>query len=230
MFDIGGKNDKSFNEAAWRGLAARARRARRRRRSTSSRPRARIARPRCARWRRASVDLVIGVGFIFGPDLERLARAVSRREVRRHRLLAVGRGVGTLPNLAGLRFREQEGSFVVGAIAALLTRHEDRRLRRRHEDPADPQVRGRLRRRASHHVCPDVPRAVGVRRDRAEGVRRSVARRRSSRAAQYAQGADVIFHAAGKTGDGVFAAARAARGARDRRRLGSVRRRRRAAW
>ena len=49
-------------------------------------------------------------------------------------------------------------------------------------------------------------------------------------AAQYGHGADIIFTAAGKTGDGVFAAARQRGSARDRRRQRPVCERRRAAW
>ena len=100
VFDIGGKNDKSFNEAAWRGLQ----RARDELgveveyiEPTEGADRESALRTLAAR----KVDLVIGVGFIFGPDLERLARAVPGREVRRDRLLAASEGVGTLPNLAG---------------------------------------------------------------------------------------------------------------------------------
>src|SRR5262249_11370091 len=66
-------------------------------------------------------DLIIGVGFIFGPDLERLARQFP--DVKFAGIdYSPSEGVGTLPNLAGLRFREHEGSFLVGAIAGLTTR------------------------------------------------------------------------------------------------------------
>ena len=119
------------------------------------------------------VDLVIGVGFIFGPDLERLARAVPEREVRGHRLLAV----------AGRRdAAEPRGAAVSRARGQLRRRrdrraadaHEDRRVRRRHEDPADPQVRGGLHRGRALRV-PDVPRAVA--RTPAPSRRRSRIRR-----------------------------------------------------
>ena len=151
------------------------------------------------------VDLVIGVGFIFGPDLERLAKQFP--DVKFAGIdYSPSPGVGDLPNLAGLRFREHEGSFLVGAIAGLVTHTKivgfvggmKIPLIRKFEAGYIAGVQ---------HVCPTCrvlsayagsdPRAFA---DPPLGQELA--------AAQYAQGADVIFHAAGKTGDGVFAAAR----------------------
>ena len=73
VFDVGGKNDKSFNEAAWRGLEkAKAALGVQVQyiEPTEGADRESALRMLAAR----GVDLVIGVGFIFGPDLERLAK------------------------------------------------------------------------------------------------------------------------------------------------------------
>src|SRR5215510_5009350 len=72
VFDIGGKNDKSFNTAAWRGLE---------RAKSELGVQAEFIEPSEGADRETALrsfaarkfDLVIGVGFIFGPDLERLA-------------------------------------------------------------------------------------------------------------------------------------------------------------
>jgi basic membrane protein A len=111
-----------------------------------------------------------------------------------------------LPNLAGLRFREEEGSFLVGAIAGSITRSKmvgfvggmKIPLIRKFEVGYIAGVK---------HVCPTCtvlsayagsePKAFA---DPALG--------QDLASAQYGKGADVIYHAAGKTGDGVFAAAR----------------------
>ena len=101
VFDVGGKNDKSFNEAAWRGLQ----RARDELgvdvqyiEPTEGADRESALRTLAA----GKVDLVIGVGFIFGPDLERLAPQFP--DVRFAGVdYSPSDGVGTLPNLAGLR-------------------------------------------------------------------------------------------------------------------------------
>jgi basic membrane protein A len=203
VFDIGGKNDKSFNEAAWRGLQ--------RVRDelgvdiqfiepTEGSDRESALRTLAAR----KVDLVIGVGFIFGPDLERLARQFP--DVRFAGVdYSASEGVGTLPNLVGLRFREQEGSFLVGAIAGLTTRSKvvgfvggmKIPLIRKFEAGYEAGV---------HHVCPAC-RVVSAYAGTEPKAFADPSLGEELASAQYGQGADIIFHAAGKTGDGVFAAA-----------------------
>ena len=209
VFDIGGKNDKSFNEAAWRGLQ----------RAhdelgvevqyiepTEGADRESALRTLAAR----KVDLVIGVGFIFGPDLERLAKQFP--DVRFAGVdYSPSEGVGTLPNLVGLRFREQEGSFLVGAVAGLVTRTKvvgfvggmKIPLIRKFEAGYEAGV---------HHVCPAC-RVVSAYAGTEPKAFADPTLGEELAAAQYGQGADIIFHASGKTGDGVFAAARQ-RGAR----------------
>ncbi|MBP9089370.1 MAG: BMP family ABC transporter substrate-binding protein, partial [Kofleriaceae bacterium] len=119
VFDIGGKNDKSFNESAWRGL---------------ERARAELGvsvefvepsggadRETALRALAAKhLDLVIGVGFIFSSDLERVAALFP--DVKFAGVdYAPTSDKGPPANLLGLRFREHEGSFVMGAIAARLS-------------------------------------------------------------------------------------------------------------
>jgi len=204
VFDIGGKNDKSFNEAAWRGLQ--------RVRDelgveiqfiepTEGADRESALRTLAAR----KCDLVIGVGFIFGPDLERLAGQFPG--VRFAGVdYSPSDGVGTLKNLAGLRFREQEGSFLVGAIAGMTTHSKvvgfvggmKIPLIRKFEAGYEAGV---------HQVCPTC-RVVSAYAGTEPKAFADPSLGGELASAQYGQGADVIFHAAGKTGDGVFAAAR----------------------
>ncbi|MDQ3365373.1 MAG: BMP family ABC transporter substrate-binding protein [Myxococcota bacterium] len=209
VFDIGGKNDKSFNEAAWRGLE----RAKAELgisaqyiEPTEGADRESAMRALAAR----GVDLVIGVGFIFGPDLERLAvqfPAVKFAGID----YSPSEGVGTIPNLAGLQFREHEGSFLVGAIAGSITRTKivgfvggmKIPLIRKFEAGYLAGVR---------HVCPTC-RVVSAYAGSEPRAFADPPLGQDLASAQYAQGADIIYHAAGKTGDGVFAAARQ-RGAR----------------
>jgi len=204
VFDIGGKNDKSFNESAWRGLQ--------RVRDelgveiqfiepTEGADRESALRTLAAR----KCDLVIGVGFIFGPDLERLAGQFPG--VRFAGVdYSPSDGVGTLQNLAGLRFREQEGSFLVGAIAGMTTHSKvvgfvggmKIPLIRKFEAGYEAGV---------HQVCPTC-RVVSAYAGTEPKAFADPSLGGELASAQYGQGADVIFHAAGKTGDGVFAAAR----------------------
>jgi basic membrane protein A len=204
VFDIGGKNDQSFNSAAWRGLQ----------RAEAElgvhvefiEPSEGADRESALRTLAArNVDLVIAVGFIFGPDLERLAAQFPQVKFAGVDY-SPSPGVGPLPNLAGLRFREQEGSFVVGAIAATLSRSKvvgfvggmKIPLIRKFEAGYEAGV---------HYVCPDC-RVLSAYAGTEPKAFSDAPLGQELASAQYARCADVIFHAAGKTGDGVFAAAR----------------------
>jgi basic membrane protein A len=203
VFDVGGKNDKSFNESAWRGLE----RARQELgvHVVYIEPSEGADRESALRRLAASgTDLVIAVGFIFGPDLERLA--VQFPQVKFAGVDYVpSRGFTVPPNLVGLRFREHEGSFVVGAIAALTSRSKtvgfvggmEIPLIRKFEAGYIAGVR---------HVCPGC-RVVSAYAGSDPRAFADPAKGQELAAAQFARGADVIFHASGKTGDGVFAAA-----------------------
>lgn len=204
VFDIGGKNDRSFNTAAWRGLE----RARTELgvqtefiEPTEGADRESAMRALAAR----GIDLVIGVGFLFGPDLERLAAKFP--SVRFAGIdYSASPGFAGLPNMAGLSFREHEGSFLVGAIAALVSRTKTVGfvggmkipLIRKFEAGYEAGVK---------HVCPTC-RVLSAYAGTEPKAFADPPLGQELGAAQYAQGADVIFTAAGKTGDGVFAAAR----------------------
>ncbi len=204
VFDIGGKNDKSFNEAAYRGLE----RAKAELgvqveyiEPTEGADRESAMRALAAR----GVDLVIGVGFIFGPDLERLS--IQFPNVRFAGIdYSPSPSFTARENLAGLRFREHEGSFLVGAIAGLITHSKvvgfvggmKIPLIRKFEAGYEAGVR---------HVCPTC-RVLSAYAGSEPKAFADPPLGQELAAAQYGQGADVIFHAAGKTGDGVFAAAR----------------------
>ena len=204
VFDIGGKNDKSFNTAAWRGLEqAKAELGVQAEFIEPSEGADRESAMRAFAARK--VDLVIGVGFIFGPDLERLAAQFP--DVKFAGIdYSPAPGYGGLPNLAALRFREHEGSFLVGAIAGMVTRTKivgfvggmKIPLIRKFEVGFAAGVK---------HVCPTC-RVLSAYAGTEPKAFADPAHGQELGAAQYGQGADIIFTAAGKTGDGVFAAAR----------------------
>jgi len=118
VFDIGGKNDRSFNAAAWEGV----KKAERELpiclydvepgNPTSIEPAMRA-------FAEKDFDLIIGVGFAQGPILQKVAEDYPQIK------FAIVDGVifekdGKTPkkNVASLVFREHEGSFLVGMIAA----------------------------------------------------------------------------------------------------------------
>ena len=204
VFDVGGKNDESFNESAWHGLE----RAHEQLgveldyiEPSEGADRETALRTLAARHD----DLVIGVGFLFGPDLERLARQFP--DVKFAGIdYTPSAGIGELPNLAGIRFREQEGAFLVGAIAGLVTHTKcvgfvggmRIPLIRKFEAGYIAGV---------HHVCPDC-RVLSAYAGTEPKAFADPALGQELASSQYSDCADVIFHASGKTGDGVFAAAR----------------------
>lgn len=207
VFDVGGRDDKSFNDAAWRGLEW----ARRDYgvavltiEPSDGADREAALRQLAAR----KVDLVIGVGFIFSADLERLAAQfpdVAFAGVD----YAPSDGVVTPPNLAGLRFREHEGSFVVGAIAGMTTRSKvvgfvggmKIPLIRKFEAGYIAGVR---------HVCPGCQVLSAYAGTEPKAFADPTLGQELA-SAQYDRGADIIYHASGKTGAGVLAAAQARR-------------------
>ncbi len=204
VLDVGGKNDKSFNESAWRGLEQAKRELDIRVQIIE--PSEGADRESALRALAASgVDLVIGVGFIFSPDLERLAAqfpGVKFAGVD----YAPSQGVAPLPNLVGLRFREHEGSFLVGAIAGLSTKTQTVGFVGGMRIPLIKKFEAGYV-AGVKHVCPAckvLPAYAGS--EPKAFADPSLGQDLAS--AQFAQGADIIYHAAGKTGDGVFAAAR----------------------
>ena len=63
-------------------------------------------------------DLIIGVGFAQAPIMEQVAKEYPN--IR----FAIVDGVSELPNVASLVFKEHEGSYLVGMLAAKTTRQE----------------------------------------------------------------------------------------------------------
>ncbi|MEP6902227.1 MAG: BMP family ABC transporter substrate-binding protein [Actinomycetota bacterium] len=118
VFDIGGKNDRSFNAAAWDGV----------RRAERDLPiclydvepgNPTSIEPAMRAFAEKNFDLIIGVGFAQGPIMQKVADDYPNIK------FAIIDGVimeadGKTPkkNVASLVFREHEGSYLVGMIAA----------------------------------------------------------------------------------------------------------------
>lgn len=205
VFDVGGLGDKSFNDAAHRGLE-------KAKQELGVQvqyiePGDGSDRESALRQRAAAGDqLVFGVGFIFSDDITKLAGDFPKT-----RFACIDynlpQGLAAAPaNLVGLRFREHEGSFLVGAIAGRVTKTKKVGfvggmkipLIRKFEAGFEAGVK---------QVCPDCtvlsayagtePKAFA---DPTKGKELALA--------QYARGVDIVYHASGKTGDGVFDAAK----------------------
>jgi basic membrane protein A len=201
VFDVGGRGDKSFNDAAYAAL---------------SRARAELGvstellEPASSEDREAAMrlfaarrfDLVIGVGFIFSSDVDRVAKDFPAVH-----FACVDYGPppgGAPPNVAGLAFREEEGSYLVGAVAGLMSRT-------RHVGFVGGMQMPLIRKFAAgyeagvHAVCAAcVVHAAYV--GTSPEAFKDPAKGKALGIAEIAAGADVIYHASGSTGHGVFEA------------------------
>jgi len=199
VFDVGGRGDKSFNDSAYLGLA----RAERELGAEVSylEPSGSEDREAALRLFAANgMDLVIGIGFIFSGDVDAVARAYPN--VHFACVDYASFGAPPPPNVAGLVFREEEGSFLVGAVAGLVTKTHHVGfvggmtipLIRKFEAGYAAGVKA---------VCEDcvvhsayVGPTPDAFKDPAKGKTLAIS--------EIAAGADVLFHAAGATGHGVF--------------------------
>src|SRR5215467_12196718 len=115
VFDIGGKDDRSFNAAAWQGVQ----------RAAKDLPivlrdiepgTPNAIEPAMRAFAERDFDLIIGVGFAQAPIMEQVAKDYP------HIQFAIIDGVSDLPNVASLVFKEHEGSYLVGILAAKASR------------------------------------------------------------------------------------------------------------
>jgi basic membrane protein A len=211
VFDVGGRGDKSFNDGAYIG-AERAER--------DLGARVRFIEPGEGSDREAglrllaaeNMDLVAGIGFIFTDDLTALAREypdVAFAGVD-YALQTDkdGNVIAPPPNLAALKFREEEGSFLVGALAALVSPTKKVGFVGGMDIPLIHKFEAGYR-AGVKHVCPDCAVIVQYAGVTPEAFR-NPGKGKELALSQYQQGVHIIFHASGSTGLGVFEAARSA--------------------
>jgi len=199
LYDIGGKFDKSFNEAAYNGAEAF--------RSAygdayrdfepSSETQYEQA---LKRFARRKADLIVAVGVGYSVAVKNVAAKYP--DVR----FTVIDAIIDLPNVQSITFKENEGSFLVGMIAAMKTESKnlgfiggmDIPLIRRFE---------RGYRQGAQYVRDDltfIENYVGTTPTAWNDPIKASEMARS----QYARGVDIIFSAAGPSGLGVIQAAK----------------------
>jgi basic membrane protein A and related proteins len=209
VFDMGGRGDKSFNDGAYLGAE---------RAEKELAARVRFIEPGEGSDREAGLrllaaegmDIVIGVGFIFTDDITQLAKEYPNTKFAGVDYSVStdkdGRVIQPPANLAALKFREEQGSFLVGAIAALVGKSKkvgfvggmNFPLIHKFEMGYIAGVKA---------VCPDcqvLSQYAGVTPEAFSNPGKG----KELALSQYQQGVNVIFHASGSTGLGVFEAAR----------------------
>lgn len=198
VFDIGGKDDRSFNSAAWEGV----------KRAKQDFPIVlrdvepgdpTSIEPATRAFAERGYDLIIGVGFAQAAIIERVAKDYPNTR------FVIVDGVIDLPNVASLVFKEHEGSYLVGMIAARKTKSNilgfiggmDIPLIRRFQEgyevgakSINPKIRV-------------ITNFVGV----GDTAWNNPGKGKELAVAQIGKGADIIFTAAGNSGLGAFDAA-----------------------
>lgn len=198
VFDIGGKDDRSFNAAAWEGV----------RRAAGDFPIVlrdvepgdpTSIEPAMRAFAERGYDLIIGVGFAQTDIMARVARDYPQLH------FAIIDGVIDLPNVASLIFKEHEGSYLVGMIAARKTKTGIlgfvggmdipliRRFKVGYEEGA----------RAVNPKIRVIDNYVGL----TDAAWNNPGKGKELAVAQISRGADILFTAAGNSGLGAFDAA-----------------------
>jgi basic membrane protein A len=202
VFDVGGRGDKSFNDAAYIGVS----RAERELGVEVS-----YLEPASTEDREAALrlfaargfDLVIGVGFIFSSDIDAVSAAYPSVRFAGIDYFATK---GSIPeNVAALAFREEEGSFLVGAVAGYMTKSK-------HVGFVGGMTGPLIRKFEAGYIagvaaaCPDCS-VHSAYAGTTPDAFRDPASGKALANAQIAAGSDILYHASGSTGHGVFEAA-----------------------
>ena len=198
VYDLGGKFDKSFNESVYRaaekfaadtGIAYRDFEVQ----TDSQRVQA------LRNFARRGHDPILAAGFQYASAMEKVARAFPKTR------FAIIDTVVDLPNVQSILFKEHEGSFIVGMLAAMAAGSGrigfvggmDVPLIRRF---ACGYVLGARHARPDIRVFQNMTGTTGAAwNDPVKGAELAKS--------QFDRGADVVFHAAGSTGLGVLQAA-----------------------
>src|SRR5918999_3187319 len=207
VFDIGGKDDRSFNAAAWNGMKC-AETGKWPDGTDCGKPALGIVlrdvepgtpvsiEPAFRAFAERQFDVIIGIGFAQAPIVESVAKDYPA--IR----FAIVDGVSELPNVASLVFKEHEGSYLVGILAAKTTTTGTlgflggmnigliHRFAKGYEEGAksvNPNIRV-------------IDNYVGV----TDSAWNNPGKGKELALAQIAKGADIIFTAAGNSGLGAF--------------------------
>jgi len=196
LMGVGGLGDQSFNDSSYLGLQA-AQRELGVRFETDTWGMLNQNLATLRRWSDAGFDLIIGLSYGHVPSIAQVASE------RPNQHFAIIDAQVDAPNVWSVTFREYEGDFVVGALAALVTRTQRVGFVGGGATPVVRRIEVGYAQGVAH-INPHISILsdyVGVFDDPVRG--------RLLAETQYALGADVIFQAAGRCGLGAIEAAKA---------------------
>ena len=199
IFDMGGKFDKSFNEAGYRGVEKwKAETGRKYQEFEISNETQRVQALR--RMAEKGFSPIISIGFAQASALDQVAKQFPKTQ------FAIIDGVVNQPNVASIVFKEGEGSFLVGALAAMASKTGklgfvggmDIPLIRKFQCGFEAGVKA---------VNPKAELFANMTGTTATAWN-DPTRGAELAKAQFSKGVDVVFAAAGGTGVGVYQAAK----------------------
>jgi basic membrane protein A len=204
VFDVGGRGDKSFNDSAFAGLE----RARQELGISFEyiEPGEGADRESALRMMAArGISLVFGVGFLFTDDITRVARDFPETMFACIDY-AVRPGEEIPPNLVAIKFKEEEGSFLIGALSALATKTNVVGFLGGMDSPLIKKFENGFKAGVAY-INPDCRVLVSYAGVTGEAFKDPL-RGKELSLTMYESGADIIYHASGTTGLGLFEAAR----------------------
>lgn len=198
VLSVGGLGDKSFNDSAYRGLEEA------KKELGIDFKYVEPASPAedeqyLREFAENDYDLVVGVGFLMRDALEQVATDFP--EVK----FALIDETVDLPNVSSLLFAEDEGSFLVGALAAMMSETGTVGFVGGMEVPLIQKFQAGYEAGAKY-VNPEIN-TLGIYTSGPNPFNDPV-RGKENALSLIKQGADVVYHAAGGTGVGVIAAAK----------------------
>lgn len=202
VYDVGGKGDLSFNDMAYAGL-------KQAQKEFGAKVEVRDLEPTAGGENREELlrlvagekfDLIFGVGFLFTDSVTRVAK-----EFRGVKFAIIDGFIPDQPNVVSLTFKEHEGSFLVGAAAALKSKSGTVGFVGGMKIPLIEKFEVGFTAGAKY-VKPSIKVVSDYAGTTGEAFRDPV-KGKELALAQYDRGADIIYHASGGTGIGVFEAA-----------------------
>ncbi|WP_416826817.1 BMP family lipoprotein [Ectobacillus polymachus] len=197
--DVGGVDDKSFNQSAWEGLkqfgkdnGLKENEGYRYLQSTQSSD----YEPNLTKLAQQNYNLTFGMGYLMQDSVAKIADQFKNNQ------FAIVDSVVNKPNVTSITFKENEGSFLVGVVAAMTTKSN--------KVGFIGGVKSPLIQKFEYGFMAGVKSVnpkIEIVSEYADAIDKPE-KGSVLASAMYGQGVDVIYHASGATGNGVFTEAK----------------------
>lgn len=189
--DVGGVNDKSFNQSAWEALEALKKDKGIEAQYLQSKSKEDYV-PNLNKYVKGKYDLTWGIGFDLGEDMKTVAAQNPDAK------LAIIDAEVDSPNVRSVTFAENEGAFLVGVVAGSMTKTNKIGFVGGSKIPVIKRFEAGFKAGVTA-ANPDAKVIINY-----TGAFDKPDQGKAAAATMYNDGVDIIFHAAGATGTGVF--------------------------